>query len=529
MVDTLEVRKSSYVRTAGKLQRPLTKTIVLQYLDFLRVRYRDWGWRPCSTTPHFGPVLPKLHYYYPSGTDTTIASYANRHEPVILPEYQPRLIPGIYRHIRRFLCHPRVWTRDEYCSSHTTSSKRQFYRDVLERMEETGKISSTIKPFTKLEKFNMSKYKAPRCIQARHPSFNIEYGRYLKPLEMLLFHSHREGYHFGKGTVDQVSANINKLRKKYRYFTELDHTSWDAHVTVEMLRVSHKFYQSCYNHDRRLRTLSRKTIRNRCYLRDGGRHTIRGTRMSGDVDTSLGNSILNYAIIRQVLEMLGIQGDVIVNGDDSIIFTNVPIPIQQCERLMKMFNQESKLKPSTQNIHTVEYCRTKLIVTAEGETTLLFDPQRSVDMFGMTYQTSIPYQEYLKNVIICNIAWNRKNPLGAWWKGIFERTIAKFNAEETFSKIVNGEIGCEDEYTTAALKHDLSDGKWNIASGEPTMSVYQAYPNYDSALDCGEEMVRRIRKILDVQIPISTQNPPAHLVATRYVLVNHERKTTLAM
>lgn len=43
--------------------------------------------------------------------------------------------------------------------------------------------------------------------------------------------------------------------------------------------------------------------------------------MSGDVDTSFGNSIINYAILKEVIRILGLKGDAIVNGDDSLIFT----------------------------------------------------------------------------------------------------------------------------------------------------------------------------------------------------------------
>jgi hypothetical protein len=43
--------------------------------------------------------------------------------------------------------------------------------------------------------------------------------------------------------------------------------------------------------------------------------------MSGDVDTSFGNSLINYYILISLLKELNVVGDAIVNGDDFIIFT----------------------------------------------------------------------------------------------------------------------------------------------------------------------------------------------------------------
>jgi len=107
---------------------------------------------------------------------------------------------------------------------------------------------------------------------------------------------------------------------------ECNHSTFDAHVTIEMLEMTHRFYNSYHrNHNSEIQKYSRMTLINKCQNRNGDRYKIVGTRMSGDVDTSLGNSLINYAILKEAISIFKVKGDVIVNGDDSIIFLNEPI------------------------------------------------------------------------------------------------------------------------------------------------------------------------------------------------------------
>lgn len=266
---------------------------------------------------------PNGYYIYPQSATTTIAGFRNRHRPVVLPEYDRGKFKSLVE-LRKFVRHPGKWTRTEYANSYADPGKRKFYMDVVNAMEHEGRtVSARVVPFTKLEKMGANKYKAPRLIQARDASFNIEYGRYIKPLERQL----KDHVVFGKGNYDQVARRVAKLSSQYKYYTECDHTTFDAHVTVDMLRLLHRYYATCYNDDRELALLSRRTITNYCTTRNGEHYVVHGTRMSGDVDTSFGNSLINYHVLRAGLREQKIRGEVLVNGDDSIIFSDAPIDI----------------------------------------------------------------------------------------------------------------------------------------------------------------------------------------------------------
>jgi hypothetical protein len=321
-------------------------------------------------------------------------------------------------------------------------------------------------------------------IQARDLTFNIEYGIYIKALEDKL----ARNIHFGKGNYLDIGAKVYKLSCKYKYYTEADHATFDAHVTTAMLQLTHTFYQSCYHHNPKLRRLSSRTLKNRCSTRDGIKYTVTGTRMSGDVDTSLGNSLINYAILRAMLKKLDIAGDVIVNGDDSIIFTNEPIPIDKAMIALREYNMETVMLPSTRNIHKVEFCRTKLIINNLGIPTMMINPARLFDIFGMTYKTTGDYYEYLRQVAVCNIACNMSNPLRKVWTDI----VSCAYGPDALAKI-----------TTSISKH--TDKKQRMIamknlhcspdSGEFNTTVYAAFGNLDYVKTNKIRIIEKLKRI----------------------------------
>jgi hypothetical protein len=414
---------------------------------------------------YFRPSIfrPESYYYYAQSSTTTAASYVNRHKPEQLREYRGNLFQKD-RRLRRFWSTVRPWTYSEYLDNIDDPTKRRFYARYVQDIIDGRPIRSDNTPFTKLEKTLIDelirKYKAPRSIQARHPTFNIEYGCYIKPLERHLKHR-RE---FGKGTYDQIAAKIHWFSRKYKWYTEGDHVTFDAHVTVEMLKLTHRFYQRCYANDRKLISLSRRTINNKCRTRHGDRYDVRGTRMSGDVDTSFGNSIINYYILRSLLFELGLQGDAIVNGDDFILFTDRPVPVSDAIRILRSYNMDTKLVRSVDNIHRVEFCRTKMVLHPDGHPTMAFDPKRLHDIFGCTFikYTSSQYRDYLKTVSHANYMINLNSPIHRLWTPLekLESKLKKYMMKD-LQRVFNKQ---------------LSNRPWTTT--EITPSYREAYPDF---------------------------------------------------
>nr|UUG74213.1 MAG: hypothetical protein 2 [XiangYun tombus-noda-like virus 3] len=384
-------------------------------------------------------------------------------------------------------------------------------------MRTHNRYFSHITPFTKIEKMSViKKYKAPRMIQGRHFTFNIKYGKFIKPMEKIVSKYNTEtSKYFGKGDYDTQARKIRKLATKYRYYTECDHTSFDAHVTMEHLEMTHKFYKACIpkEYHAELTELMNKTKNNKCYSRNGESYKIKGTRMSGDVDTGFGNCLINYAILKDGLERLNMEGEVIVNGDDSIIFTNKPINTADFNRIMRDYNMESKAQESVKNINTVEFCRTKLVTNYEGQDTMMMDPDRLVDIYGMEYKiTKAPkYHKYLLETATCNAIINANNPVGYIWGKHFNiDTVGYIKDETKFDKMFE-ELEIIEKDKMLKLANFKPE---RTTTGEITPSMITAYPQileYDNKIKSLAEKVIKHNYVFKSSTP--------------NIIINHDTQT----
>lgn len=300
-------------------------------------------------------------------------------------------------------------------------------------MKVGDRVRNFVQPFTKLEKMTTAKYKAPRLIQAYHPTFNIELGRYVKPLEQTIKARHKQ---FCSGNYLKVGATFAKFARKWRYVTDGDHSTYDAHITKEMLILTHQFILACYNkpmHRKDLRKLFRKSLKAVCRDRNGNKWKFQGTRFSGSVDTSLGNTAIGIAIIRECMEQMGIECDVLENGDDFRIFTNEPIDITKLTTLLRKFNMETKMLPSTTNRQTNDFCRTKYTINQNGRHVMMFDPKRALDIFGMTYKPLFTWQHYLIEVLLAYAMINQHSTTGYYYWTLYTK-ILKVKSRYTYLK-----------------------------------------------------------------------------------------------
>jgi hypothetical protein len=121
------------------------------------------------------------------------------------------------------------------------------------------------------------------------------------------------------------------LKEKWDMFREpvavgLDASRFDQHVSVDALKFEHSIYPHCFYSKKdasKLASLLRYQLVNHCtgYAPDGElSYTIEGTRMSGDMNTSLGNCILMCGMIWTYLRERSIVGSLANNGDDCVVF-----------------------------------------------------------------------------------------------------------------------------------------------------------------------------------------------------------------
>lgn len=158
------------------------------------------------------------------------------------------------------------------------------------------------------------KYKPPRIIADADPIVKAYLAMKLRHLNDTFFTK----------SISVKHLNDEERYQKLKSMTNplcLDHSAFESSINQYYTEWEIKFYQKIFNiqNDQMFDIMRRKTYRLKNRLVSA---KLTKTRMSGDFNTSLGNTIVNWLVICWVLDYLHIpHADPICEGDDSI--TNI--------------------------------------------------------------------------------------------------------------------------------------------------------------------------------------------------------------
>lgn len=250
-------------------------------------------------------------------------------------------------------------------------TKRKIYDRAYSSLlvEPLGPKDGRIKAFVKAEKFDPTDKENPdpRMIQARDPRYNLHLARYLRPIEHAIYGYRIDGVRsVAKCLNPQQRAEL--LKEKWDMFDDpvcfsLDCSRWDKHISLDVLNEEHAFYEACYPGDLQLQVLLRMQKKNECMTSNGLKYTVVGGRMSGDMNTALGNVFLMVVMIVAAMRNLAVKRYQIMNdGDDCLVL----VERSELERLRSNlpkifleFGQELKLENITDDIQQVVFCQSK--------------------------------------------------------------------------------------------------------------------------------------------------------------------------
>lgn len=232
------------------------------------------------------------------------------------------------------------WDTTEFVASYT-GRKRKIYENAEHLYLRTGcqRQHATSVAFVKVEKSKPSG--APRCIQPRSSVYNIALGRYIKPVEHQAYRAIAQV--FGSGPVVMKGFNVVEvaahIKTKWERFPNavavgLDATKFDMHVSPQMLKWEHSIYRAVFHNYPELRKLLGWQMHNKGsgYCVDGKlRYSVKGKRFSGDMNTALGNCLIMCAMVWSYAQEIGVQVDLVNNGDDCVVFMDR----KNLERFMK--------------------------------------------------------------------------------------------------------------------------------------------------------------------------------------------------
>lgn len=247
-----------------------------------------------------------------------------------------------------------------------TGGKRRMYEAARQKVlgPKFLKQWSAVSMFVKPDKYAAGEIadKAPRAIQFRTPMYNLMVASYLKPLEA-------EYYKYtDECGLRVVAKGLNNLERAKNIvdaagmfanpcYVLCDHSKFDSHVNEHHLKFLHKLYDHTFKSSQ-LQRLLRYQINNRCYSKGGIRYRVKATRMSGDYDTALGNTLLNHYLLDFVFNK--VKHHIFLDGDDSVIV------LDKADLKHIDFDLFSRLGMTTtyevvNELTEVEFCRSRLI------------------------------------------------------------------------------------------------------------------------------------------------------------------------
>lgn len=212
--------------------------------------------------------------------------------------------------------------------------KRTIYQRAVESLvaEPVRRVDAWVKAFVKAEKINFSSKPdpAPRLIQPRSPRYNAAVGVFLRPLEPRVYDAIAKVWGGptvlkGMNSAQQAAA----LREMWDTFANpvavgLDASRFDQHVSRDALEWEHSVYLSCFGPaDRRvLKRLLGWQVENvgRAYVGNSKvKYQVEGCRMSGDINTSLGNCLIMCSMVLAYAAEKKLYCRLANNGDDCVV------------------------------------------------------------------------------------------------------------------------------------------------------------------------------------------------------------------
>jgi hypothetical protein len=334
--------------------------------------------------------------------------------------------------LRPFIAHCPP-TSEEHIISRCAGTKRALMLQAQESLETKPLNTSdgAVKMFLKDDKYQRTavvrsflgmepeedEYSNPRCIQYRSKRYCLRLATYLHPIEQHVYtlKDSSDTPIFAKSRNQTQRAQ--DLFLKWEHFSSpkallLDHSKFDAHVGVELLMLEHWFYNHCFESDE-LRFLLDLQLDNKGYTKNGTFYRTIATRMSGDQNTGLGNSIINYAILKSFSDFFNLEACFYVDGDDSVLIVE-DTKLTPTMEYFKQFGMTTKLDTTTQFEH-VEFCQTRPVFDG-ASWRMVRNPYRTLMRTPWTVKSFSVKQQpiYLASIGDCEVALGLGLPIGQY-------------------------------------------------------------------------------------------------------------------
>jgi hypothetical protein len=328
--------------------------------------------------------------------------------------------------------------------------------------------------FLKAEKWK--EVKAGRVISARSPRYNVELGRYLLPLERRVYQA--IGEVFGaptimKGLTPEARASV--LAEHWAEFDRpvavgQDFSKFDQHISTQALNYEHGVYLGAYENDRWLQMLLGWQLQNRCYadVSDGKvKYRTEGGRMSGDMNTAMGNCIISAALLWAYCHEKGIRVRAIVDGDDSVTIMeagDLATYLDGIEGWMAEKGFRLVTEAPVYELHDVEFCQCRYVASVPP--TMVRNPVKAITQdHAWVVDRSITHEEVLAATGLGGLSLYGNMPVLGSYYAMLARTTKV--SEKTLSRL---------SFQSSWLRDAALKGGTHVVPSEATrLAFYQSW------------------------------------------------------
>lgn len=328
-----------------------------------------------------GCYQPTVHY---DCIENQMKSIRNRVCGVV-PKPTPQGLASLKRNLLQITKHIRPTDEvDVYdLSLRNVGAKRKKYELAADRYVNYGvrRGDASIKMFVKAEKFNLAKKvnPDPRAIQFRGAVYCVALSKFLHPIEQQLYlfkHAsagvpRSRNVAKGMNAVDRAHAVVEKLKGfNDPVMIGLDASRFDKHVNKLVLILEHLIYLSS-NNNPEFRRLLKMQLNSKCFTNTGFKYRVEGRRMSGDMNTAIGNVVIMLLMVITCMETLGIKKwDCLDDGDDCVLFVErdcVPCIEANLGDVFLTYGFVMKVERPVSSAFEVEFCQSKICEYAPGQ------------------------------------------------------------------------------------------------------------------------------------------------------------------
>jgi len=280
-----------------------------------------------------------------------------------------------------------------------SGAKLARYSRAAENILSSGSVprsKAKVKCFIKFEKGKIDPAKPnpdPRAIQFRSAEYCVAVGRFLKPIEHALYRLVGDGKYLpptrciGKGLCSRRRATL--LRQKMRAFSNpvmvsIDAKRFDQHCSRELLEVEHAFYTRANTSPEFARLLSWQ-LNNYGTTSKGYKYVAQGKRMSGDMNTGLGNCFLMVCMVSTFMtnymaKRVGrLTWDLLDDGDDAIVIIeeeNLQLMLELIGPVFLEFGHEITVDNVSRTMEGTEWCQGRPIEYQPGKYKFVRNPAK---------------------------------------------------------------------------------------------------------------------------------------------------------